>query len=498
MHSQEKESRSGQKPVLTLEERTTRNLLMSNAYSVYSSLALERGSTQIALNLARHSVRLLRRAWANTEEHLRRRGKSETDKVAEDLSQLNMSTTTILAESVTEPVTGSSFWALITPFFRSLNHLAVVYAYHGMFQESLYYVDQGYHIMKQVGAEAHQAMGAALKGNTLLKAGDLAKGAEMLAESKQISLSEKGRDTAMLSYHLGRMHGLLGDRDAEIAAYEAAEKVLNSLVNPSHIGTLDKISDPTDTLEAKMSQLTLSKTKAPARRKAAARPKAAAKNKTAPRVKVPVESASSVSEECSQLMSLRARVLRQKARALMEIKDFVGSLSHLSELSTTSNSQLEAVDHGLAMAKQLLLQSMEQMTADPVYSVLQDSTISFPSVMGPSKNEKIGDRLSVTRGSPPSKIQAGRNGRDQNRSKSPAPDSFFDKLRQAQEHLMEAHSIAVSVAPLADIHRISARLNSVSILLSAAGHMKGKPLTHPGFASCTIGMSEFQSLGFLN
>jgi separase len=460
---------------------------MSNAYSIYSSLALERGSTQTALNLARHSVRLLRRAWANTEEHLRRRAKSETDKVAEDLSQLNMSTTTILAEPVIEPVTGSSFWALITPFFRSLNHLAVVYAHHGMFQESLYYVDQGYHIMKQVGAEGHQAMGAALKGNMLLKAGDLAKGAELLAESKRISLSEKGRDTAMLSFHLGSMHGLLGDRDAEIAAYEAAEEVLTSLVNSSYIGTLDKISDPTDTLEAKMSQLTLTKTKAPARRKAAARPKAAPKCKAAARVKAPVETVPSVSEECTQLISLRTMVLRQKARALMAIKNFTASFSLLNAVGATSNSQLEAVDHGLAMAKQLLLQSMEQMTADPVYSVLQDSTISFPSVMGPSKNEKIGDRLSVARSSPPAKLPAGRNGREQSRSKSPAPDGFFDKLRKAQEHLMEAHSIAISVAPLADIHRISALLNSVSILLSAAGHSKGKSLTHPGFASCTIG-----------
>lgn len=78
--------------------------------------------------------------------------------------------------------------------------------------------------------------------------------------------------------------------------------------------------------------------------------------------------------------------------------------------------------------------------------------------------------------------------RDLNRSKSPAPDSFFDKLRQAQEHLTEVHSIALSVAPMAVIHVISALLNNVAILLSASGQIKGKPLAHPGFASCSIGM----------
>jgi separase len=459
-------------------------------------LALERGSAHIALNLARQSVRLLRRAWANTEEHLRWRSapnnsnrKSDTEKLADEFSQLNMSTSNITAAPVTEPVTGSSFWPLVTPFFRSLNHLAIVYAHHGMYQESLYYVDQGYQLMKQVGAEARQAMGASLKGNTLLKAGDLEKGSELLAESKQLFLSEKSLGSVMLSYHLGNMHGLLGDQEAEIIAYEGAEEVLNRLVSVDHISTLDKIPESTDGLEAKMSQLALSKPKAPAKRKAPARPKVTGKSKAVARVKSPVDPSPSISVECSHLMFLKSMVLRQKARALMDIKKFVESLALLNEVGTASNTQLEAVDHGLAMAKQLLLQSMEQMTADPVYSVLQDSTISFPSVMGPSKNEKIGDRLSVTRSSPPIKLQAARNGKDRSGSKSPAPDSFFDRLRQAQEHLMEAHSVALCVAPVAVIHRVSALLNSVSIMLSAAGHTKGRSITHPGFASCTIGMS---------
>ncbi|TVY17118.1 Separin [Lachnellula arida] len=491
IHTEETEFRSGKNTVLTLEERTTKNLLMSNAYSIYSMLALERGSAHISLNLARQSVRLLRRAWANTEKHLQSRSaannarKSETERLADEFSQMNMSTSTINAAPVTDPVTGSSFWALVTPFFRSLNHLAVVYAHHGMFQESLYYVDQGYQLMKQVGAEARQAMGAALKGNTLLKAGDLEKGSELLAESQRLSLPEKGLDSVMLAYHFGNMHGLLGDRDAEIVAYEAAEEVLNRLVSVDHIGTLDKISNPVDSLETKMSQLALSKPKAPAKRKAPARPKAATKSKVVARVKSPVEPPS-ISDECNQLISLKGMVLRQKARALMEIKKFVESLALLNGLSATPNSQLEAVDHGLAIAKQLLLQSMEQMTADPVYSVLQDSTISFPSVMGPSKSEKIGDRLSVTRSSPPKKSQITRNAKDRNRSKSPAPDSFFDRLRQAQEHLIEAYSVALCVAPIGLIHRISAILNSVSILLSAAGHVKGRSITHPSFASSTI------------
>lgn len=474
---------------------------MANAFSIYSMLALERGGPHLALNLARQSVRLLRRAWANIERHIEPKTvpnntnrKSETDKLADDISNLSMSTTNISAAPVTQPITGSSFWVLITPFFRSLNHLAAIYAHHGMFQESVYYIDQGYQLMKQVGAEARQAMGAALKGKAWLTAGDLEKGSELLAESRQLSLSEKGRDTAMLSYHLGTMHGLLGDREAEVAAYGEAEEVLDLLISVDHIGSLDKLPDPADSLEAKMSQLTVSKPKAAVKRKPAARTKATVKSKTVARVKSPVDLTPSIAEECSQLMSLRAMVLRQKARTLMDVKKLVESLALLTQVGTASNTQLDTVDQGLAMAKQLLLQSMEQMTADPVYSVLQDSTISFPSVTGTAKTDKTGERLSGAKSSPPRKLQVAKNVRDRGASKSPAPDSFFDKLRQAQEHLVEAHSVALCVAPLASIHKISALLNSVSILLSAAGQTKGKSITHPGFSSCTIGTSSFMVL----
>ena len=173
-------------------------------------------------------------------------------------------------------------------------------------------------------------------------------------------------------------------------------------------------------------------------------------------------------------------------------KKFTEALAILQVLDSGHLSQLEAVDHGLAMAKQFLFHSLDQMNADPVYSVLQDSTISFPSVAGLAKNEKHGDRLSVVKVSPPRK--GARGARELAGSKSPVPDSFFDKLRQAQEHLTEIQSMAVAVAPVSVVHTASALLNSVAILLSAAGQVKGRSLAHPGLASSSIGMSILQQV----
>lgn len=492
------------KSISVLQQKTRLNLLMSDAYLLYSMLALERGATPIALTYAKQCVRLLRRAWANTEEEMGRQIRSSqtpsqksTEKLADELSQFNLSTTTThMNVAIARTYAGATFWNLVTPLFRSLRYLSQVYAHHGMFQETLYYAQQAYRLSEEVGSEIHLAMAAVELGSAWLKSGTLDTGSEFLMEAERLSGPYgKTRDTAVRMYHLGNMHGLLGDRDAEIVAYDNAQGLLKALTDANYIESLDKFADQSRALEEEMFKLTLSKRRAPASRRTPGRPKAAsAKGKPVARAGSPVEQVLSVAEACPQLISLKAAILRQKAQALISNKKCAEAVVLLNEAEAFANTHIDVIDQGLAMAKQLLLQSVEQMNADPVYSVLQDSTISFPSIVGFSKSEKHGDRLSVAKVSPPRKAQTTRNNRERGGSKSPAPDSFFDKLRQAQERLVEVHSLAITMAPVAIIHRVSALLNSVTILLSAAGQVKGKPLANPGSASCSIGMFSAQCL----
>ncbi|KAK0129619.1 hypothetical protein ONS96_000183 [Cadophora gregata f. sp. sojae] len=497
MYAEEKDPIPRPRSVTPLQQRTKMNILISNVYMVYSVLALERGSAHVALGHAKQCVRLVRRAWTNVEEQSRRKSstpdpvpKVDVEKLTEDVSQLSMSTIVVPTKSIGDQVcSGPDFWALITPLFRSLNHLSTIFAHHGMFQETIYYAEQAQKLAREVGSEAHLAMATAFLGSTWLKAGVLDRGSELLMEAKKLcSKFDKSRDTALLTYHLGNMHGLLGDRDEEISAYGEAEETVKNIGMVDYINSLERIataSDASDGLEQKMAQLTISKRKVPVARKAPARAKAAApKRKTTTRAKSPIEVTASVAEECPQLVSLTSLIARQKARALVFTKKFVEALAILQGLDNGHLSQLEAVDHGLAMAKQFLFHSLDQMNSDPVYSVLQDSTISFPSVAGLAKTEKHGDRLSVVKVSPPRK--GARGVRELAGARSPVPDSFFDKLRQAQEHLTEIQAMAVAVAPISVVHTASALLNSVAILLSAAGQVKGRSLAHPGLASSSI------------
>jgi separase len=496
MSSEEKDHSSKLKSSATFQERSRKHQLLANACLLSSILALERGIPHLALTYAKQSVKVLRRTWDTIEERLNQqipssRSQSGAEKLAEDASQLSLSTAAVPPTGKQQSLSGSEFWALITPLFRSLSHLAGLYAHHGMFQETMYFAEQAHKLVQKVGSESHTAIASASLGSMWLKAGALDKGAEFLMAAKDLcSSQENSRDSALLAYHFGSMQGLLGDHKAEIASYEEMEATLNNLTGQDFITAADQIIDPADALEEKMSQLTVSKRKAPAR-KTVPRPKAVVKRKATSRAKAPVDASSSTTEECPQLMSLKAMVLLQKAGALKSSKGFADALSLLQEAEGYSNSPTDSVNHGLAMAKRLILQSMEQMNADPLYSVLQESTISFPSVVGHLKSDKTGsERSSATRLSP-AKPKARKNSPDRAGSKSPPPESFINKLRQAEEHLMGVHSVALVTSPVAVIHSISSLLNSVAMLLSAADQGRGKPLAHPGFAGSLVGMYPY-------
>lgn len=481
------------KSSVTFLDRSRKHQLLANACLLSSILALERGIPHLALTYAKQSVKVLRRAWATIEERLNQqtpasRSQTDAEKPTEDVSQLSLSTVVVPSTGKQPPLSGSEYWALITPLFRSLSHLAGLYAHHGMFQETMYFSEQAHKLAQKVGSESHTAIASASLGSMWLKAGALDKGAEFLMAAKDLGTSqENSRDSALLAYHLAIMQGLLGDHKAETASYEEVEATLNTLTGQDFITGADKIVDPADALEEKLSQLTVSKRKAPAR-KALPRPKTVVKQKATSRLKPPVDATSSTTEDCPQLMSLKAMTLLQKAGALKSSKAFTDAIILLQEAEGYSNSPTDTVNHGVAMAKRLILQSMEQMNADPLYSVLQESTISFPSVVGQLKADKAGsERSSATRLSP-GKPKARRNSPDRARSKSPPPESFINKLRQAEEYLMGVHSVALMASPVAVIHSISSLLNSVAMLLSAADQGRGKSLAHPGFAGSLVGM----------
>ncbi|KAI9645919.1 separin protein [Ciborinia camelliae] len=481
------------KTPLSLQEKTRLNCVVAKASMIRSMLAIEQGGSESALIHAKQSVRLLRRAWATTESIIRKKklaaaSKEDSEKVVDELSQLDISTNKIAHQPQPQASpSGIGFWPLVSPLFHGLIHLSNLYAHHGLFQETLHYGEQAHELIKAFNFDGQTAIALATLGGIWTKAGDLDKGTGYLMDAEQLYKNGiKGKSSVTVACQIGRLRGMLGDRKAEIACLEEANQILKTLTDPTFLTTLELgntgVQDVHDTLETGIETLTISKPKTPLARKTSTRKKMPAPRKPVVRSKTPTPLESSVSTECPQLDSLRANILWQLADALMSLKRKNEAQVFLDEASKFSNSQLDEVYQGLAEARCLLVRCMEQMVSDPVYSVLQDSTLSFPSVVGNLKGNKgHAEKPTIAHQPPPTKIQVPKGGR---RAKSPGPDSLFDKLHCAQEILVETYPVAFLVAPISVMHKITSLLNNVSILLSAAGPVKGR--SQPGLASCSI------------
>jgi separase len=475
-------------------ERVNNFCLFADACLVNSLLALSRGSLSVALSHARRNVRLLHRAWDIVERQCKTRSSSSSSsELIEGESQVDEGTdmsisTTIPSNALTveNPLSGPLFWPLVYPLFRGLTHLSQLYAHHGMFQETMFYAEQAQMLAQKLSAFSYTAITTAAIGSTWMKSGTLDKASDHLHKARDLAASStKTVTSVMIDCHLGKLKGLHGSMEEELEAYENAQLTLERISNTKYICELDRILNPAAVLEAEMSKMTIATRKTSATRKAPSRAKAVAK-KALPRAKTPLEPAHSVSDECLALKSLKGSILREKGRAFILSRRFEEAIAVLREADSFTVGQTDTISQHLSVAKQLLVRALEQMTADPVYSALQDSTISFPCVLA-SKAGASSERTSSIRLSPPAKLQGPR-------SKSPSGTTFFDKLRQAQEHLIEAHSTATQVSSSSVVHNIASLLNATIILLSAAGHSKGKVSAHPGFATCSIEMARSLAL----
>lgn len=484
---------------LQMQQKIRQSIMSSNAYAMHSLLAIGHGESDIALNQAKKSVRLLRRAWYKLDSVAYYAPKAEDNAAQTEVENLrsdlnNMSLRcdekSLNNTTLPESAPGINLWALITPLFQGLVRLSELFAHNGMFQETIYYAEQAYKLAAQAKSESLVAIASVLLGCTWLKAGSLDKGSEYLMYAKSVpTANHKSRDMAILEYHIASMHGLLGDSDAEHAAYVKADNVLNILMSSDHINILERITYEPSAIEDEMSKLTpnLNKPSLPKNPTGRSKPTSSTKKIKMPRDKKPLRASSTTGNECHQLLALKGTILRQRAKLLMMTRKFYDAAHLLEEAGNYTRTRSEQIDHNIHMGRQLLLQSLEQMNVDPVYSVLQDSTISFPSVARGAKTDKPAERLSSSKPSPSRKAQVARGTRDRNGSKSPGPDSFVGRLQKAQEHLLQAHTDASKFAPVAVAHTTSALLNSVTILLSAAGQVKGKIQAHPGLASSSIG-----------
>ncbi|KAF3345820.1 Lysine-specific histone demethylase 1A [Verticillium dahliae VDG2] len=494
-----------------------RRLLLARATYVYSLVAMGKGETHQALNYAKNNVKLLYSSWAKLEarspaaSHESSQLSIATSSADEDDggSSLQKSTTgsSSSSSSILHVADGPDYWALACALLRSMFHLSSVYVHIGMFQETLYYAEKALSIAESIDSLAHKTQAQSWIGSVWIRANKPEKGLNLLQRARETLGSQKPSRRAMrLACELSASYGLLKDRQSEEELFGTAEAMLKTLGGAGVVG-----GSANDDVVEKMQKLTLddaataTKTARAARttratrttRTAAAAPKAAAKKPTttatrtrAAAPKTRTAAAADVAPKATpKSPALQTSMLISKALVHLDKKDWAAAMELLDESQKTSVGLRQSLTVQVHRAACLIGQSLEEMLHDSVFSVVQESTISFPAVAAIAGTDKhAADKAAAA--SPPARKSRARAATLQKDARPDTSFGFVESLQKALEYLVEAHSMAFVTGDGHLVLRISALLQNTTIFLSAASNHTAKSLPHIDFATCSMELAR--------
>ncbi|KAL5087366.1 hypothetical protein Trisim1_007927 [Trichoderma cf. simile WF8] len=445
------------------------SMVISLTSLLQSIVTLQAGDIQEALSLVKTSVRMLTHNWTKLEAAL------EADQKSVDMSLSDINNSSADLTSSKGKVAGPRFWTLASPLIRSLLHISSVYAHIGMFQETVYYAESAWKIAESTQSSLYKAQVAIWTGSVYLKAGKLPKALTTFQEAEEQLPRDTCSARVRFARQLGEFYWEIGEDEKAAEFLKMAEETARLLSTAEDEYDSDTVEEPT--AEARTTRSTRStKTKAPAASKPSKRVTAKSKAATAADiVQLPKD---------IYYASLHAAIILSRTLGLIYQKDWASALQALEQLKDLPKLVGVLSQEQVMMAESLIGHSMEQMISDPVFSVMQDSTISFPAV---------------------STMDLHNTGVLQKNSSDSDSDSpaFADALKKAQELLIEAHASALSSSDSSMVRRISALLQSTVIFLSAT--LASKSLSESGLGTVAVDMArnvtwqrEQQTLAGLN
>lgn len=442
--------------------KTQATLMRAFTHLLKSTVALQAGDLQSALSSSKEGVRMLSYDWSKLES-----GLSSTNQESSTISD-----SSIAPEAKTLTV-GPRFWSLASPLLRSLLQISNVYAHVGMFQETLHYAESAAKIAENTQSPTFSAQVAAWVGNIYLRAGKFDKASLSFNEATVQLPTRHCSLRVQLAHKLADFYSEVGDNGKALEFYAIAEescRLINAEEQESSEVVEEKPKPASRT--ARTTKAKPATTRAP-KRVAAAKPKAAPK----PAAFLPPKDVYQA--------SLLASVILSQANAFIRQKDWTSAMSMLERVKDLPKLLGSASQEQIITAMSLIGQSMDQIISDPVFSVVQDSTISFPAVA--RLTEKAIQDLSPCK-SPPKRGRAA-PGRKATTKVQVCP-AFTESLVQAQDLLVEAHATAMTTSDSSMVRRISALLQNTIILLSATNSAKSKALAQSTMGTVAVDLAH--------
>jgi separase len=466
--------------------RAERKRLVANACYLYSVLALERGDSHHALVYARESVRNLFQDWVKLESRLAR-GTATNQSRIED-HNIDISATELTGNTEWQGL-GPEYWRLFYALYRNVFWLSSVYAHIGMFQETMYYAEQALKMAQTVSSDFYNAQCSAWIGSLLWRGAKAERSLEMLQKAAALLQNDDhSYSYAALACQLSSMYHSQNDMEGAELLLAKAEAIAQQLAAiPSSLLAAERVSE-VSVVEGKIARLQITD-KAP---KAARKTTRQTSVKKQTKVLATTKAQGTVTPtpgrliEDAQLAKLKSSILVQKAVSMLSRRDWAGARSALGEATAASKASSLLSMRQVAMASCLLGMSMEQMAQDPVFSVIQDSTISFPALSG---TDKIALARSPAKAASPRKVRSAAVAGQRDQTYETAPRLYVENLREAHDYLLEAHSVAASSGDASYIHKISGMLQNVGLFLTAVS-TKTKTATHSAQTSYSVELAR--------
>jgi separase len=465
------------------------NILFARACSVHAAISRQTGGAHHALGQLRFATTMLLQSWpksnADSEESPMRDGSAETGNHDMTASSAAMPMASFLAPGLYQTFS----WLL-----NALFALSELYCFYGMYRETMYYAEQAYKLAQPTGSKFHIARAAAWLGQVLNKAAQSDKAmpyweraARYVAADMEVlrhpAVAVKIGRYLMESPHQGQM--------------TLALSKLQGLHQKSGMLPGSQTSDGLDMkvgqLEDCISSLSIEAKATGSARKPKTKPVGArgTKARSATKNKTLVPATVAACEQSVYTPSdIERALLAYSAQASLHEGDWHGTIKAMIRLSSgqpAAQTPGRVLKGRSVLVSALLGMIREQMGQDSVFSVIHDSTISYPAIANPHVDKLAQERLSLSVSSPVPRSNAViETPLLLPHSEQFITAGFVDNLRYAQSCLSEGLSFDTLAADSSSLHEASGLMQSAGLLLVSTASTRDRihgVQAHPAYST---------------
>ena len=367
----------------------------ADADLLQSKMAAIVGNSYEALLFARLSVKGYYRTWAILERQRADSAakcdqvleNSQSDSLTKDLSELNITDSVATKAPSTKhaALENAAFWSLVPRMFDGLLVLCSGFAHAGLYSETMYYLGEAQKIAESVRAPALLAQFLAIKTFYTYQGGE-AKEAEALLERAQDAIGKLpiNQDASVLRLQMTKLGINSHPSESAMATLEDAKSILQDLKRRKHITLMFEKPDGVENVEEEFGDMSLhnhdSNSRAQRTRTAVPCHQSKAPKLIKEAQTLPTSSEDFVDVEVLALCRAEGEICRKQASAVLALGnlDMASALIQAGELKPKRLQ--DKISQALLCAEVSLRRGIQELASHPVYNIVPESTISYPSV----------------------------------------------------------------------------------------------------------------------